>query len=233
MIKIQESVPSVYYHSSRDFQLIGHLFDLVLNAVKTDADLLFNLPLSINSDDLLLDLMAYTFGLQLDRSRYTSKQLRAIYSVAPQMMRSKGSRKAVELLCTALMHVDGLEDNYAVQITEDGKELNIYISDLASCKEILQEMLPYIVPAGMVFNIVRSKRFSEVNISDTFGMTDTVTLNNSSMSSHFDHFDESDINEIIKPNIFTESSETSLALKPNLAIGAVLFDPKPKNDNGG
>ena len=68
MIKIQESVPSIYYNSSRDFQLLGHLFDLVLNSTKTEADLLFNLPLSTNSDDQLLDLMTFTLGLRLEPS---------------------------------------------------------------------------------------------------------------------------------------------------------------------
>ena len=67
MVKIQESVPQIYYNSSRDFQLIGHLFDLVLNSVKTEADLLFNLPLSTNSDDQLLDLLAFTLGLRLSK----------------------------------------------------------------------------------------------------------------------------------------------------------------------
>lgn len=174
MIKIQESVPSIYYNSSRDFQLIGHLFDLVLNAVKTDADLVFALPFSTNSDDQLLELMAYTFGLKLDKDRYTSKQLRNICSVAPQMMRAKGSMKAVQLLCTALMHAEGLEDLFALKVSQNGAELTISLSANASCKEILHEILPYILPAGMVFNVVKSAKVSSYALTST-GICDIVT----------------------------------------------------------
>jgi hypothetical protein len=177
MIKIQDSVPSIYYNSSRDFQFIGHLFDLVLNAIKTDADLLFNLPLSTNSDDQLLELMAYTFGLQLDKTKYTSKQLRALCSIAPQMMRAKGSEKAVELLCTALMHADGLEDLYTLTISPDRTELTISLSSLATCKEIILEILPYILPAGMVFNIV-STGMNKTRAHSQLVLQDSVRVQN-------------------------------------------------------
>jgi hypothetical protein len=176
MIKIQESVPNIYYNSSRDFQFIGHLFDLVLNAVKTDVDSLYNLPFSTNSDDQLLELLAYTFGLRLDKARYTSKQLRSICSVAPQAMRLKGSLQAVHLFCTALMHAEGLEDLFTLSIPSDNPaELLITLSVNASCKEILAELLPYVLPAGMVFNIIRSPQ-AAIKPSLTVAMQDTVII---------------------------------------------------------
>lgn len=152
MIKVQESVPGIYYNSSRDFQLLGHLFDLVLNSVKTEADLIFNLPLSVNSDDQLLDLMAFTLGLRLDKSKYTSKQLRAICSIAPKMMRTKGSISAIKLLCNALMHADGVEGTFEINDKKTG-HLDISITSYLTCRDALQELLPYVVPAGMTFNI--------------------------------------------------------------------------------
>ena len=153
MIKIQESVPGIYYNSSRDFQLLGHLFDLVLNSTKTEADLLFNLPLSTNSDDQLLDLMTFTLGLRLSKAKYTSRQLRAICSVAPKMMRLKGSQQAIELLCTALMRADAAEGNFSLILNDSQTELTVYITSYATCRDALQEVLPYILPAGMVFKI--------------------------------------------------------------------------------
>ena len=51
MIKLQDYTPEVYYRESRDFQFIGRLYDLVLNYVKTNADLIYSLPLSDNSDN--------------------------------------------------------------------------------------------------------------------------------------------------------------------------------------
>ena len=40
MIKLQDMTPDVYYNQSRDFQFIGRLYDIVLNSVKTNADLI-------------------------------------------------------------------------------------------------------------------------------------------------------------------------------------------------
>jgi hypothetical protein len=173
MIKIRESVPSVYYDSSRDFQLIGHLFDLVLNSTKTEADLLFNLPLSTNSDDQLLELLAFTLGLRLSKEKYTSAQLRAVCSVAPYIMRNKGSKKAIELLCNALMRADSIEGKSFVEL--DGNKLTIHITDISTCHDILYEILPYIVPAGIVFNIKEMSSFSGY-ASAHAGLTDSVVV---------------------------------------------------------
>ena len=41
MIRLQDMTPSVYYDQSRDFQFIGRLFDVVLNSVKTNADMVY------------------------------------------------------------------------------------------------------------------------------------------------------------------------------------------------
>lgn len=182
MIKMQDSVPGVYYDSSRDFQLIGHLFDLVLNAVKTDADMLFNLPFSINSDDQLLDLMLFTFGLRLDKAKYTTQQLRSVCSIAPKLMRLKGSRAAIELLCTALLRAEGsgyataegLSNSFSVEIAEDAPRVDIYLSRTATCKDILMEILPYILPAGMTYTIKQSGLESKAMVQDHFTMEEKV-----------------------------------------------------------
>ena len=175
MIKIQESVPSIYYNSSRDFQLLGHLFDLVLNSTKTEADLLFNLPLSTNSDDQLLDLMTFTLGLRLNKAKYTSKQLRAICSVAPKMMRLKGSSKAIELLCTALMRADSAEGTFSLMLNEAQTELTVYITSYATCRDALQEVLPYILPAGMNFKIKEAAGLA-YNTTTSIQMLDDVKV---------------------------------------------------------
>jgi hypothetical protein len=167
MIRVQNSVPNVYYDSSRDFQLIGHLFDLVLNATKTDADLLFNLPFSINSDDQLLDLMAYTLGLRLSKEKYTSAQLRSICSVAFKMMRAKGSLESINLLCTALIRADSVAGSFKAEYNPNTVELTVYTTNMTTCKEILREILPYIVPAGIVFNI------KEMSVFNTQASTNT------------------------------------------------------------
>ena len=64
MIKLQNLTPEIYYKQSRDFQLIGRLFDIVLNYVKTNADNLYSLPIGNDMNENLLNLLSYTLVLK-------------------------------------------------------------------------------------------------------------------------------------------------------------------------
>ncbi len=174
MIKIQDSVPNVYYNSSRDFQLLAHLFDVVLNAVKTDVDQLYSLPFSTTSDDRLLDLLAFTFGLKFDRTKYTAAQIRSICSVAAQLMKHKGSIKAIELLCTTVLRAEGMSATCEIERSSSGADIAILLPANATCRDILFEMLPYILPAGMTFNIVQAAANTRAVAIDNIGFSENV-----------------------------------------------------------
>lgn len=233
MIKIQNSVPSIYYNSSRDFQLLGHLFDLVLNSTKTEADLLFNLPLSTNSDDQLLDLMTFTLGLRLNKAKYTSRQLRAICSVAPRMMRLKGSQKAIELLCTALMRADSAEGNFSIVLNEAQTELTVYITSYATCRDALHEVLPYILPAGMVFKIKEASGLT-YNTTTNLNVTDTVKIAKADLNNQLIRRGSTQVASV-PFTITTEDTNftTSVLGKPEdlllgLVCDTVVYDPTTK-----
>ena len=53
MINIKNQLPNIYYDTSRDFQILGHLYEVVLNYVKTNADMLYLLPNSIEEDTVM------------------------------------------------------------------------------------------------------------------------------------------------------------------------------------
>lgn len=107
-IRLQDMTPRPYYRQSRDFQFIGRLFDVVLNSVKTNADSLYDLPLSADSDAKLIDLMAMTLGFKI-RHNYPAKQLKAVCSVLPTIMRQKGSKRAIETAIKAILGAEGLK----------------------------------------------------------------------------------------------------------------------------
>ena len=90
MIKLQDLTPEVYYKESRDFQFLGRLYDLVLNSVKTESELIYNLPLSPNVNEKMLELLTLTLGFK-PKHQYNSKQLYAICSVLSEIIRNKGS----------------------------------------------------------------------------------------------------------------------------------------------
>lgn len=174
MIKLQNYTPEIYYKESRDFQLLGRLYDLVLNAIKTEVDLLYNLPLSNNSDDKVLELLALTLGFK-PKHQYNAKHLKAVCSVLPELMRYKGSIKALKIACEALFNAMDINQklDYDFNSENDNTELNLYIAQEFGDITILTDLLNYILPAGMSCNIIREFHLltdSQTNI----GLQDTV-----------------------------------------------------------
>lgn len=151
-IELQTLTPSVYYNQSRDFQYIGRLFDIVLNSVKMNADMLYNIPLSENSDEKLTDLMAMTLGLKL-KHKYPAKQLTAICSCFSEIMRNKGSLYAVELAVNALLNAEGLTKEYKVDMDVEKCKLTIYVPFQLSDTSLLRDIMDYILPAGVSCSI--------------------------------------------------------------------------------
>lgn len=170
MIKLQNMTPEVYYQESRDFQFIGRLYDIVLNYIKMQTDQIYNLPLSQNSDEKLLDLMMMTLGFQ-SKHNYNTKQLRALCGAFTEIMRNKGSMIAIELACKTLLNAEGISNapvidfeplaTDAAKKEKDYTKLIIYISDKLSDLNLLKDLLNYILPAGMSVNIFR-RNFIEV-----------------------------------------------------------------------
>ena len=175
MIKLQNYTPEVYYKESRDFQFIGRLFDLVLNAVKTDTDLLYNIPLSTNSDEKLLELLALTLGFK-PKHQYNAKQLKAVCSVFSEITRNKGSIKALKIACEALFNSMDVSQALDYNFTE-GKgntELNLYIPPDFEDITILNDLLTYVLPAGMSCNIIKELQIKTAT-NTNIGFTDTAT----------------------------------------------------------
>ena len=175
MIKLQNLTPEVYYKESRDFQLLGRLFDLVLNSVKTDTDLLYNLPLSTNSDEKLLELLALTLGFK-PKHQYNARNLKAVCSVFSEILRNKGSIKAIKVACEALFNSMDISQQLDYDFTKgkDNTELNLYIAQDFGDITLLNDLLSYILPAGMSCNIIRE--FHILTDSNTnIGISDIVT----------------------------------------------------------
>lgn len=166
MIKLQDYAPEVYYRESRDFQFIGRLYDLVLNYVKTNADLIYSLPLSDNSDNQFIDLMAMTLGFRA-KHKYTSQQLKAICFVLSEIIRNKGTIKALTIACDAIFHAEGIQGqfDYALPDKDNNTNIVIYLPQELSDTTLLNDLFEYILPAGMSCQII--KTYSEKALPTT------------------------------------------------------------------
>lgn len=107
MLKTENFVPEVYYKYSRDFQFLGRLFDTVLNGPKSNADMLYGIPDYQYASSSLIILLAKTLGFQ-PRHEYDNEQLTAVCSILPDLLRYKGTLKAIDLLCTTVLRAEGL-----------------------------------------------------------------------------------------------------------------------------
>ena len=143
MIKLQELTPEVYYKQSRDFQFIGRLFDLVLNYSKTNCDTIYNLPINDNTDEQLMELLSLTLGFT-PKYKYTSRQLRAICSVLPLVLRNKGNVQAFVIAATALINAEELAQEIDYQLSKDKKSLTIYVPQDLSDITILNDLFDYL-----------------------------------------------------------------------------------------
>lgn len=175
MIKLQNYTPEVYYRESRDFQFIGRLFDLVLNSVKTEADLLYNIPLNENSDEKLLELLALTLGFK-PKHHYNTKQLKAVCSVFSDILKNKGNITSIKIACEALFSAMDISQqlDYDYTAGSDKTELNLYISQDFGDITILNDLLSYTLPAGMSCNIIREFHINTESNTNV-GIKSTVT----------------------------------------------------------
>ena len=162
MIKLQELTPSVYYEQSRDFQFIGRLYDIVLTYIKTNADNLYTLPIGKNMDEKLLNLLAFTLGFQ-SKHHYNSKQLLAICSVLPLILKNKGSLNAILIAVNSILYAEGI--NQALDYEFKNNNLVLYLSQDLSDLTLLKDIMIYILPAGIGCDMI--KEIQSVNKIET------------------------------------------------------------------
>jgi hypothetical protein len=173
MIKLQDLTPEVYYKQSRDFQFIGRLYDIVLNYSKTNAANLCQLPIGDNMNEQLLNLLALTLGFKPTKN-YNSKQLLAICSVLPDIMRNKGSLNALIIAANALLTAEGIEQ--ALDYTIIPKQsITLYVSQQLSDLNLLKDLLDYILPAGISCGIVKELQ-ARAKIETIIGIRDDVNV---------------------------------------------------------
>lgn len=184
MIKLQNYTPQVYYNESRDFQFIGRLFDLAINYAKTNAELVHNLPLSDNSDDQFIELLAYTLGFK-PRHKYTAKHLRAVCSALSEIFRNKGTLKAFKLACAAIFNSEGInkEVDYEERRLNNVVELILYLPPELTDTTLLTDLFDYILPAGVCCRLIKTIQEDAAG-AIALGTRDSIDLFNSQSLVH-------------------------------------------------
>lgn len=215
LLKAHNFTPSVYYNESRDFQFIGRLFDVVLNSVKTNVDMLYNIPLSENSDDRLLSLMMLTLGFK-PRHQYNNRQLKAFCMAFTQAIRNKGSLRAFEIAVNALANSEGIRDGIiGVTIASDATDapmLTISLPQDFKGTTLLRDIMDYLLPAGISYQLITQTAISFANTPTT-----EVYISNDQVDLSFDNL-ALDWAQIV------DEADAEVALYDDPATGQQLAD---------
>jgi hypothetical protein len=163
MLRLQKYTPEIYYERSRDFQLLGRLYDVALNSAKTNADMIkYGLPFHDKSPQELLNLLAMTLGFK-PKHQYSQEQLLAICSVFPEILRNKGNFKAVLLIGEVILKAEGIVGNvkclmqYDPALNRDLPVLRIIVPEKLAETALFYDLLEYVVPSGVTVEIVRGE----------------------------------------------------------------------------
>lgn len=160
MINFYNQVPSVYNNASRDFQYISWLVNVVLNSVKHNVDDLYDLP-NVQSDSRLTELLAMTLGFKVKRN-YDQKQLKALVSIIPYILKYKGTYKAIDLACIALIKASGAKGVYTIKV--ENNCLEVQLPENLIDTVLFMDLLPYILPAGLTTRLV-SKTVHDTDVT--------------------------------------------------------------------
>lgn len=158
MIKFSEQVPSIYPNASRDFQYLGWLIDIVLNSVKHNVDSLYQLPI-LTDDVKIAELLAMTLGFKVKRN-YDKKQLAALVSILPSILKYKGTISAITTAAEALVKASGAIGDFRCEV--NGAQIEVILPEELVDTTLFIDLLEYILPAGMTCRITRDTQFKRI-----------------------------------------------------------------------
>ena len=236
LIKFQDLTPEVYYKRSRDFQYIGRLFDLVLNNAKMNTDIISSLPLNPDMDPRLLDLLALTLGFK-SKHEYNTKQLAALCSIFPFVLRNKGSKLAIETACNALLNAEGITKEASIEVSN--QTVSIFLPSELSDLNLLKDLLNYILPAGMSCSLVQEATLVPPSSTTSVGYNDYVVNYTDTSKESKDLWDEVTSKSIILKQTGTNATSAKeqrakdhAGVFVNTSIVRQTAEPESKKEGG-
>lgn len=171
MINTSKITPSYYSKESRDFQLLGSLFDAVFNYSKMSANDMINFPLTKNIDIRFLDLVAKTLGFE-SKHKYNSNSLLALVNSFKKIMYYKGTMLAVEECVNMLLNSQNINSTFYIDEVSEPYKIKIYVPTTLVDIILLEDMIAYVLPAGFVYEIY-SRDLGKTTIGHKVQVIDT------------------------------------------------------------
>ena len=136
--------------------------------MKTNIDNISNGPYSEDLDDKLVPLVSTTLGFK-QTHEYNTQQLKALCSTFVKILRNKGNLNSIQYLLNLLANVEANTDTYYWGISEDNPYLlNIYLPLSMTDTSLFEDMLTYVLPAGMSYRIIKELLLPVDTLEDIF-----------------------------------------------------------------
>jgi hypothetical protein len=114
VFRVQDKTPEVYTSTSRDFQLLGRLYDCIINGVKFDVDSVIDVINTDNIDNKLLKLLQTKLGFFSSKD-ITDESLRYILKAFPTILKHKGSLKSIKQAVCTFLKLNGIKSKVSIR----------------------------------------------------------------------------------------------------------------------
>lgn len=163
LIDIIKQTPAEYSAQSRDYQVIARLYTALFNISKMYID-----DMQIwnnNIDNKLIDLRSRTLNF-IPKHHWDDDELEAVTSCFKYLMMNKGTSKALEYCVNILLKIENLEGESIDQVVNiAGYNVTIRVPENLFTLGVLEDLIEYLLPAGLTFNIIRYKTSSAGSIN--------------------------------------------------------------------
>ncbi len=152
MIDVIKMTPAEYSAQSRDYQVLARLYSALFNISKAYID---SLQIWNNDiDNKLITLRSRTLNFVANHA-WNEDDLEAVTSCFKYLMRNKGTMKVLEYCVNILMKIENINGENIDEVVsiDEYYNVNIRVPENLLTIGILEDLIHYILPAGLTFNI--------------------------------------------------------------------------------
>lgn len=168
VFRVQDKTPEVYTSTSRDFQLLGRLYDCIINGVKFDVDSVIDVINTDNIDNKLLKLLQTKLGFFSSKD-ITDESLRYILKAFPTILKHKGSLKSIKQAVCTFLKLNGIKSKVSIRKVNNNLTspylIEISLDERIDNTYILNEILKYILPTGYIISYIYYKDFNNIDLT--------------------------------------------------------------------
>lgn len=182
IIQIEKLTPDEYIEQSRDFQLLGRLFDCVINGAKLNSDSILFMLNTVAINDNYLELLKTKVGLIQDLD-LTDDELRYVLQAFPYLVRRKGSISAIKEMLNMCLKIFNINATFRIErstgntvvnnVTLDEHSFAIGIDTVLKSDALIKILAKYLMPPGFLLYIYY---YMDTGLSEDYAYEDDVEL---------------------------------------------------------